>query len=83
METKYSDFLGFNQIDKSILEQYIGKECEIYLKKAIYSVLGNGSSFKGIIEKIGNRVLLIKINHKKKDYLTTIFMDSIIGIVLL
>ena len=84
MEAECSKCLCFNQTDKSILDQYIGKECEIILRKLVYSkTFGNSSSFKGIIEKIGNRVVLIRMNYKKKDYPISVFMSDINSIVLL
>ena len=76
--------LEFNQIDIAILSQFNGKNCDISFKRAFYSEYLSGvSHIQGTIQSIGNRLLLIKTTHKKKNYSFALFLDNIASISII
>ena len=76
--------LEFNQTDITIFSQFIGKNCDISFKKVISSeYLGSLYHIQGIVQSIGNRLLLVKTTYKKKNYSFALFLDHIASISII
>ena len=76
--------LDFNQTDITIISHFIEKNCDISFKKSIYSeYLGYIAHIQGTIQSIGNKLLLIKTNHKKKNYSFALSLDNISSISII
>ena len=86
MEKNSLYIIDFNEVDISNLQRFIGKECEISLKKSIHAEVFGSSSItclKGVIENVGKKTLSMKHIYKKKEYTITFFLDNISNIILL
>ena len=74
-----------NKIDPSFFSRFIGKLCEISLKDLILIPSYDKYStrcIKGIVQGVESDFLLIKFNIKKKNYISALKLQHIVGITI-